>query len=76
MDTDGDFITEWGSLGSGPSQFNGPGAIAIDNQNKIVFVSDIKNNRIEKFDLDGNYITQWGIQELEKDNLTIPEISH
>ena len=56
----GNYIAEWGTLGTGNGQFNGPGSIAVDNNHKLVFVSDIKNNRIEKFDTQGNYIGQWG----------------
>ena len=59
FDTNGNFITKWGSPGSGNGQFNNPMGIAIDTTNKI-YVVDSYNNRIQKFDSNGNFITEWG----------------
>jgi len=36
-----------------------PLSIAIDNHN-IIYVSDYENDRIQKFDSNGKYITSWG----------------
>ena len=33
----------------------------ISGNHKVVFVADIKNNRIQKFDTEGNFITKWGV---------------
>jgi DNA-binding beta-propeller fold protein YncE len=50
---------KFGSEGSGNGQFNGPDGIAID-KNDNIYVGDYKNNCIQKFDTNGNYISRWG----------------
>ena len=54
------FVTKWGSLGTGNSQFNEPSDVAIDNETCHVYVTDSINNRIKKFTGDGTFITAWG----------------
>jgi tripartite motif-containing protein 71 len=49
----------WGSEGEGEGQFNGPEAAAVDSSG-YVYICDVKNQRIQKFDSDGNFITMWG----------------
>jgi len=49
-----------GSVGSGAGQFHSVSGIAIDENS--VYVVDNQLNKIQKFDLDGNFVTQWGIQ--------------
>ncbi len=53
------YISQWGSFGTEPEQFNNPHGIAID-QSFNVFVVDTENHRVQKFDTDGNFISQWG----------------
>jgi DNA-binding beta-propeller fold protein YncE len=53
------FVTQWGSYGTGSGQFNSPFGIAVD-ASKNVYVADTSNNRIQKFDSSGNFITTWG----------------
>jgi sugar lactone lactonase YvrE len=55
---DGKFIKTWGTKGSGPGEFDGPHAIAMDSQGRL-FVGDRSNNRIQLFDQDGKFIAQW-----------------
>jgi tripartite motif-containing protein 71 len=59
FDSDGAFVTGWGSLGSGEGQFNIPRGIAVDSQG-FVYVVDSENSRIQKFDSQGTFIVQWG----------------
>lgn len=54
---DGSFITAWGSLGSGNTNFNYPMGIALDGT--YVYVADYINNRIVKLDQDGVYQSSW-----------------
>lgn len=54
----GDYLMSWGEPGDGPGEFNLPHAIAVD-KNDRVYVADRENSRIQVFDLEGNYITQW-----------------
>jgi hypothetical protein len=58
FDKNGRFIKSWGSRGTEPGQFNIPHTIAIDAQNNI-YVGDRENKRIQVFDADGNFKTQY-----------------
>jgi tripartite motif-containing protein 71 len=51
-------LAQWGSLGSGPGQFNGPVGIAVDQQGDI-YVADVANHRIQKLSSSGQPLTQW-----------------
>src|SRR3989304_6037290 len=53
------FVTKWGSYGTGDGQFNFPNGLAIDSAENI-YVADTSNHRIQKFNSDGTFITQWG----------------
>ncbi len=55
---DGEFIKTWGQLGSAPGEFRTPHALAIDPQGRLV-VGDRGNDRIQVFDLEGNFIKEW-----------------
>jgi DNA-binding beta-propeller fold protein YncE len=59
FDKDGRFVTHWGSTGSGPGQFNGVKAIAIDAQGNV-FAADAGNKRIQVFDADGKFLREFG----------------
>lgn len=48
-------VKQWGKPGMGPGEFNLPHAIQIDRQGTI-YIADRENGRIEKFDLEGNYL--------------------
>jgi DNA-binding beta-propeller fold protein YncE len=56
--SDGTFVTQWGSLGSGPSQFRNPHALAFDSMGRL-FVADRVNARIQIFDQNGKYLTEY-----------------
>ena len=55
---DGKFIKSWGKTGTGPGEFSGPHAFAIDAKNRLL-VADRGNKRIQLFDMDGKYLTEW-----------------
>jgi hypothetical protein len=58
-DSDGVYITQWGTLGTGNSQFDTAYGIGVDGSGNV-YVADTTNNRIQKFNSNGVYITQWG----------------
>jgi tripartite motif-containing protein 71 len=60
FDSNGKFITKWGTTGSADGQLSGPVGIAIDSSGNI-YVSDTGNNRIQKFDSNGKFITKWSV---------------
>ncbi len=63
------FVAKWGGgIGAGhassalaqePGQFRSPWGIAVDGMGDV-FVTDTGNQRIQKFDREGNFVTQWG----------------
>ena len=59
FDATGNFLTKWGSLGSGDGQFNWPGRVMVDDSGNV-YVADRANHRIQKFDADGNFLMKWG----------------
>jgi DNA-binding beta-propeller fold protein YncE len=46
---DGVFITTWGSRGTGSNEFIGPIGVAINKTNDMHYISDSRNNRIQRF---------------------------
>jgi len=58
FDRNGRFLKAWGSRGTAPGQFNIPHTIAVDAKG-LVYVGDRTNNRIQVFDNDGNFKTQF-----------------
>jgi hypothetical protein len=57
FDKDGRFLAHWGSTGSGPGQFNGVKALAIDAQGNV-YAADAGNKRIEVFDAEGKFLRE------------------
>ena len=55
---DGKYILEFGSRGTGPGQFELPHNVVVDTQGKV-YVTDRENRRIEVFDPNGKFLTQW-----------------
>ncbi len=57
----GEWIASWGSLGSGPGQFDTPHGIAVSPANEI-YVADRGNRRIQVFDQNGKYLREFVIE--------------
>jgi DNA-binding beta-propeller fold protein YncE len=55
FNSDGEFIMEWGTVGTGPGEFRTPHALAFDSEGRL-FVADRGNHRIQIFDQDGTYL--------------------
>lgn len=58
FDKDGKYISEFGSKGSGPGQFDLVHSIAIDSQGRI-YAADRRNQRIQVFDANGKFLDEW-----------------
>jgi len=71
FDSDGNFITKWGSQGTANGQFYAPSDVALDSSDNV-YVADTENNRIQKFDSDGNFITKWGSQGTANGQFNFP----
>jgi sugar lactone lactonase YvrE len=55
---EGEFISEFGSVGGGPGQFELIHGVAVDREHRI-YVSDRDNNRIQIFTEGGDLIEEW-----------------
>ncbi|OQY59471.1 MAG: hypothetical protein B6245_06495 [Desulfobacteraceae bacterium 4572_88] len=71
--SDGFLVTQWGSYGEGPGQFNTPVQAAIDKQNGWIYVVENHNHRVQKFTLDGEFLTSWEGSGGENGNFSHPK---
>jgi peptidylamidoglycolate lyase len=58
FDSNGRFLMQWGSPGSGPGQFNLVHCVAVDAKRRV-YVADRNNRRIQIFDENGKFLDQW-----------------
>ena len=58
FDKTGAFLTQWGSKGAGPGQFDIPHSVVVDAKG-VVYVADRQNRRVQLFDANGKYIKEW-----------------
>ena len=56
--SEGKLLLSWGEPGSGPGEFNLPHSIYIDSRGRVL-VADQKNDRVQVFTQEGQYITTW-----------------
>jgi DNA-binding beta-propeller fold protein YncE len=54
----GQLLHSWGEPGNGPGQFHVPHGIAVDKSG-TVFVADRENSRLQLFDKNGQYLSEW-----------------
>jgi DNA-binding beta-propeller fold protein YncE len=57
-------FSAWGSSGSGPGQFSGGTGVAVGAGQ--VFVADVGNDRVQVFDLKGEFVREWAVPVWEK----------
>ncbi len=59
LDKEGRFISHWGATGSGPGEFRGAKAIAVDKAGDV-YVADAGNKRVQVFDGNGTFKREFG----------------
>ena len=64
FDKSGTFLFAWGKLGSGDGQFHVPYGIDVDIDGNV-WVVDRANDRVQKFDSNGNFILKFGNEDAE-----------
>ncbi len=52
-------LQKWGVKGVDKGNFSQPGSVAVDSMGNI-YVADTQNDRIQKFNSKGEFITMWG----------------
>ncbi len=56
--SEGDYISSFGSPGSGPGQFRVPHSIRVSNDGRV-YVADRENHRVQVFSAEGEFISEW-----------------
>ncbi len=54
-------VSSWGIAGPAEGQFDAPRGVAVGPDGSV-YVADSRNNRIQKFDADGNFLMAWGVR--------------
>jgi sugar lactone lactonase YvrE len=79
FDKAGKFLKSFGTFGKGRGEFDQPHALAMDSKGRL-FVGDRGNNRIQIFDQNFTYITEWtqfsrpsGVAIDRKDNIYVAD---
>ncbi len=55
---DGEYMMEWGELGSGPGQFDLVHGVDVDRSGRV-YVADRGNSRVQVFTDNGEYVEEW-----------------
>src|SRR3989442_1161728 len=55
---DGKYLLQWGTRGKGPGEFGLPHNLVIDARGRV-YITDRDNQRIEVFDSNGKFLSQW-----------------
>ena len=79
FDSSGTFITKWGATllglpvaGTGDGEFNLPAGVATDSLSNV-YVADTTNNRIQKFNSTGGFLTKWGTSGSGNGQFALPQ---
>ena len=60
FDSNGTFLTKWGSYGIIDGKFSYVYSVTVDSSGNVYVVDRNDNDRIQKFDSNGVFITKWG----------------
>jgi len=58
----------FGRYGTSRGYFDNPTDVAIDSSENIIYILDKGNERIQKFDFEGDYIEHWDYDNLKSDS--------
>jgi DNA-binding beta-propeller fold protein YncE len=72
MDRNGNTITEWGKKGTGVGEFDDPTGVAVGGES--VYIADLRNGRVQVFNLEGKFIRQWAVPEWRQQAFHNPDI--
>jgi trimeric autotransporter adhesin len=64
-------VTKWGSDGITDGKFSLPTAVTVDSEGNV-YVADMNNNRIQKFNSTGGFITKWGSEGTSDGQFSYP----
>jgi DNA-binding beta-propeller fold protein YncE len=72
FDKAGRYLTSWGQRGTPPNEtrpgyFNNVHGIAVDPRTRRVFVNDRANHRVQVFDENGQYLSEWKFGDAPSD---------
>ncbi len=73
---DGTELWRSGRFGADPGEFNFPAGLALDRDNGWLYVVDANNDRVQKLDLDGNFISTFGSTGSGEGQLKVGGFSH
>ena len=54
----GQYVLQWGTRGNGPGEFGLPHNLVVDAEGRV-YVTDRDNQRIQVFDPDGKFLSEW-----------------
>jgi DNA-binding beta-propeller fold protein YncE len=72
FDTNGNFISMWGSVGEKDGEFTEHHGIGFDSRNNV-YVVDTSNVRVQIFSPDGKFLGKWGTMGTNPDQFIMPQ---
>ena len=63
LDSNGKFVTAWGTKGTEDGEFDTPHGIAVDGSGRV-YIADRGNSRVQVFDGDGKFLSEWKSDEI------------
>ncbi|MEI7554425.1 flippase activity-associated protein Agl23 [Candidatus Chlorohelix sp.] len=80
FDKNGIPLRQFGTSGTEPGQFNEPTSVAVSDDGKV-YVTDLRNKRVQVLDLDGKYLSEitipyWHEQPLSEPYITLDKVGN
>ena len=71
FDKEGNFLSKWGTPGSGDGELNLPWGLAFDKEENL-WIVDSGNSRVQKFNKEGKFLSKWGKEGSGEGELNMP----